>query len=61
MNKEELVRIINEMGNKLEKYKKSFDWFEDSDQLLEDYEEAVTMARLIFLSLTREQEGEPNE
>lgn len=61
MNKEELVSIINNMGNKLEKYKEDFDFFEDSERLLEDYEEAVTMARLIFLSLTQEQAGEPNE
>lgn len=59
MNKEELVSIINNMGNKLEKYNEGFDFFEDSEQLLEDYEEAVTMARFIFLTLT--QAGEPNE
>lgn len=62
MNKEELVSIINNMGNKLEKYKLDFDFFEDSEQLLEDYEEAVAMARLIYLSLSKELEaGEPNE
>lgn len=53
---EELVQEINALSDKLSEYKNSFDFFEDGERLLEDFELAVALARTCYLKFYQEQE-----
>lgn len=53
---EELVKEINDLSNKLDEYQSSFDSFEDGERLLEDFELAVTLARICYLKFYEGQE-----
>lgn len=55
---EELVQEINDLSDKLDEYQSSFDSFEDGERLLEDFESAVTLARICYLKFYEGQEEE---
>lgn len=56
LTNEELVQEINTLSDKLSEYQASFDSFEDGERLLEDFELAVTLARICYLKFYEESE-----
>lgn len=56
LTNEELVQEINTLSDKLSEYQASFDSFEDGERLLEDFELAVTLAKICYLKFYEESE-----